>query len=314
MRWFQGFLVAIFGLTCIAQVKQKVEEKEPSTNPQRTVQQSTAPSAQQPPVASPSKLREEEKLRTAPQFVLEGPEVKRSVERFVAWAGATHMEEAETVRKSIAGVKENRQIATALCDHAFESVKVDHGRTLVSLALLGEMRHPAGHECLARFVHLPFPEKGTVVDGEIIEQTNLAMLQAKAVDGLAYLHDPKADEEVLWAASKHPSRVVRAEAIDAYLWNHGDSAQAREQLARVVRPDERIFLERIRRVQGENAESFNRKLDGYLKSHPDRLPPKPEKQAQKVVKRPETVNRTAQDRLAQDRAVQPVKPTEPPAQ
>jgi hypothetical protein len=182
------------------------------------------------------------------------------------------------------------------------------------LALLGEMRHPVGHECLARFVHLPFPEKGTVVDGEIIEQTNLAMLQAKAVDGLAYLHDPKADEEVLWAASKHPSRVVRAEAIDAYLFNHGDSAQAREQLARVVRPDERLFLDRVRRVQGENAESFNRKLDGYLKSHPDRLPPNPEKQAQKVTKRPEPGDRAAQGRLAQDRAVQPVKPTEPPAQ
>ncbi len=314
MRWFQGVLVAVLGLTCIAQVKQKGEEKEAATSPQQTIQQSTAPSAQQPPLASPSRFREEQKLRTAPQFVLNGPEVKRSVERFVAWAGATHIEEAETVRKSIANVKENREIATALCDYAFESAKVDHARTLVSLALLGEMRHPAGQECLRRFVHLPFPEKGTIVDGEIIEQTNLAMLQAKAVDGLAYLHDPKADEEVLWAASKHPSRVVRAEAIDAYLWNHGDSAQAREQLARVVRPDEKIFLDRIRRVQGENAESFNRKLDGYLKSHPDRLPPKPEQQAKKVTKRPQTMDRAAQERLAQDRVAQPVKPTEPPAQ
>jgi hypothetical protein len=67
-------------------------------------------------------------------------------------------------------------------------------------------------------------------------------------------------------------------------------------------------------VQGENAESFNRKLDGYLKTHPDRLPPNPERQAQKVTKRPEPVNRAGQERLAQDRVVQPVKPTEPPAQ
>ena len=33
MRWFQGRLIAVLGLTCIAQVKQKVEEKEAEPNP-----------------------------------------------------------------------------------------------------------------------------------------------------------------------------------------------------------------------------------------------------------------------------------------
>ena len=102
------------------------------------------------------------------------------------------------------------------------------------------------------------------------------MLQAKAIDGLAYLRNPEADNEVLRAAGKHPSRIVRAEAIDAYLWNHQDSAEAKATLARYVRPDEKVFLDRVRRGDGEGAEQFNPKLAQFLKAHPELAPPKPE--------------------------------------
>ena len=118
---------------------------------------------------------------------------------------------------------------------------------------------------------------GTVVDGEIIEQTALATLQAKAIDGLAYLNTGETNEIVLGAIREHPSIIVRAEAIEAYLWNNrGQTAIARRTLTRFVRKGEEIYVDRIRRETGESAESFNRKLDTFLKARPQTNVPRPE--------------------------------------
>jgi hypothetical protein len=144
------------------------------------------------------------------------------------------------------------------------------------LSILGELRSSVGEECLRKVLHQPFPEKGTSAQGEIVEQTALGILQAKAVDGLAYLQTSSGDEEVLWAVGKHPSRIVRAEAIEAFLWNHNNSDEARATLLHYVRPEEKIFLDRLRRDPRESGEVFNRKLEAFLKAHPEAAAPAPE--------------------------------------
>jgi hypothetical protein len=138
------------------------------------------------------------------------------------------------------------------------------------------MRNPEGEECLVRFLRQPFPRDGTVVNGEIVEQTTLGGLQSKAVDGLAYAETKSGDREVLWAAGSHPSRIVRAEAINAYLWNRNDSDETRETLEKVVRPDERIFLNRPRYQPETSSEEFNERLEAYAKKH---RAPKPSRRA-----------------------------------
>ena len=79
------------------------------------------------------------------------------------------------------------------------------------------------------------------------------------------------------AAAKHPSRIVRAEAIAAYLWNHNYDAKSREILKSVIRKNEVIFLDRLVKQADEPKESFNRKLAIYLKTHPEVMPPGAEK-------------------------------------
>ena len=130
---------------------------------------------------------------------------------------------------------------------------------------------------LKDFLHKPLPKEGPLTNGEDPAQTNLALLQAKAVAGLAYMNDRIADQEVFWAVGKHESRIVRAEAIRVYLLNHQSSAEARKALAPYVRKGEEIFLERPNRDPGERAESFNRKLEVFLKAHPEVFPPNPER-------------------------------------
>jgi hypothetical protein len=212
-----------------------------------------------------------------PELTGTGEVAQKNALAFIEWAASSTKAQAELVRKAVAEARDNADIMGAFCKAAFEKQPQDHSGTLVALGLIGEARSRYGEECLARFIKLPFPEKGTVVDGEIVEQTALATLQAKAIDGLAYLRTETADKIVLEAIAKHPSRIVRAEAIAAYLWNHDGSERAREALRPYVRQGELIFLDRVTRVEGEKKESFNGKLEAYLKAHPEMRPPAPTK-------------------------------------
>jgi hypothetical protein len=44
-----------------------------------------------------------------------------------------------------------------------------------------------------------------------------------------------------------------------------------------VRPNEEIFVDRVRWNSGEQGEFFNRKLEAFLKAHPEVIPPPPTK-------------------------------------
>lgn len=241
-----------------------------------------APGTNQPPGPLPSQLFAERSLHKPPALTATGDTARAQAAAFIDWASLSIPAEREDARRALAAASGNDQIARAFFDAALAAEKTDHSRALVALSLLGEMRNRAAEPWLRDFVRRPLPREGTLVNGEILEQTALATLQAKAIDGLAYLNSESANREVLNAVAQHPSRVVRAEAIDAYLWNHQDSQAARETLRRYVRKDEQIFLDRVRRESGEPAESFNRKLEAYLKAHPDAAPPLPERQRERA--------------------------------
>ncbi len=233
------------------------------------------PQSPEPALARPSELDKARLESKPPSLAVSVASVTQAARAFIDWAGASTVRQREEVRRLIGEARENASVAAAFCDEASRAAETDHSRSLLALSILGEMRSRVGEDCLRKLLHRRWPEKGTLAHGEIVEQTALGTLQAKAVDGLAYLHTAKADAEVLWAAAKHPSRIVRAEAIEAYLWNHSDSAEARATLQKHVRADEAIFLDRIRREPEENAESFNRRLAAFQKAHPEITPPPP---------------------------------------
>jgi hypothetical protein len=227
-----------------------------------------------------------------------------SVPRFIDWASRSGTDQRENVRKLIVAAAKSSDAAEELCREIFEIQNSDHSRSLIMLSVLGEMRNPDGEKCLIRFVHQPFPTQGTMVNGEIIEQTTLGTLQGKAVDGLAYAGTETGDREVLWAAGAHPSLIVRAEAINAYLWNHHDSRSAHAALLKVVRPGEASFLDRPRHEPGMNRDQFNGKLTAYAKKHPA---PKPERRVMKKLSPAEGVGDLPPPDIGQ-------RPTSPPPQ
>jgi hypothetical protein len=239
----------------------------------RTEAGKDAPATNSPAGPSPSTLLKNYKLHSPPPLAS-----ATDVSRFLDWAGASHVDEREDARKAIAAVADRKDILDALVKEVEGVQTTDHTRALLALALLGETRSPTAQEFFAEFARRPLPAQGTVIEGEIIEQTRAAQLQAKAVDGLAYANTDSSNRIVTQIIAEHPSKIVRAEAINAYLWNHGDSDAARKFLSQYVRKDELILLDRVRRNTGETAESFNNKLAQFLKQHPEVMPPPPEKQ------------------------------------
>lgn len=219
----------------------------------------------------------ERKTAQLPEPRLDTNDPARTARELVAWASASSVDERERVRGAIQQISRSETIVRSLCEQAFSERSKDHSRTLIILAVLGETKSDIGERCLTEFVNLPFPMTGHDVQGEILEQTALGTLQAKAVDGLAYRMTASADETVRRLIREHPSRIVRAEAISAYLWNRGDQQEAKASLRDVVRADELIFLDRVRRVPGETAETFNPKLKAFLDQHPELQPPAPVK-------------------------------------
>ncbi len=236
---------------------------------------STQPSARTRPGPLPHEIVERRKGIEPPVLKGSGDEARRAALEFLAWASASTAQDAERVRSALAEARANSEIAESFCEEAQHTRESDHTRALLALALLGEMKSATGEKCFVEFLAIPPPAKGTVVEGEMLERTALAELQAKAVDGLAFMGAPRAREEVLRVIREHPLRIVRAEAINAYLWNNQDSPEAKAQLRKIVNKEDQIFIDRIRRNSGEKAESFNRKLEQFLKAHPEVLPPAP---------------------------------------
>ena len=233
------------------------------------------PVATQPGGPSPSKLNPA--VVPAPKLTGSGDEAKQTVAQFVDWAADSTLSQREEGRAAIEAARSNDAVAQALVDELFAAQKTDHSRALVVLSVLGELRNPVGEAGLTKFVQLPFPT-GTPTDGyegEIPEQTALGTLQAKAAEGLAYMGTGSADETVLNLIATHPSRIVRAAAITAYLYNQGDNADSRGTLSQYVQKGEAVFIDRPIHDIGESGEVFNRKLQLFLKLHPELIAPDP---------------------------------------
>jgi hypothetical protein len=257
------WLLIIVGLTLVACV--------PPDNKNATASPATTQ------VSGPAPSRIKFDVRPAPSLTgSTDAEVKKSALEFIDWAAGSTADQHDAGREAIKASSANDGIAKALYEEALRLSTVDHSRALIALSVLGEMRNPSGQRLLLEFVNQPLPSKGTEVEGIILEQEALATLEAKAVQGLAYMNTGTALEQTLQVIGQHPSRVVRAAAIEAFLFNFGDNADTRGLLSQYVTKAELVFLDRPRRVAGESNAVFNAKLDAYFQVHPELIAPNPQ--------------------------------------
>jgi hypothetical protein len=195
-------------------------------------------------------------------------------------AGAASKSRANDIRSDLTLLGQVPGITSALCSEAQTAIgsqDTDVSRTLVALAMVGEMRTREGEACLSGIMSLPFPTTGTCIGSEydpnvcsrIAEQDVLAMAQIKAVEGLAFLRNTSGDNAVLDAVAQHPSAAVRGRAIVAFLWNHGNSAAARQAVSARMGSAPTRLLDQFYKESTDTRAGFNAKVATYVSQHPE---------------------------------------------
>ncbi|MEY2564953.1 MAG: hypothetical protein QOH88_3146 [Verrucomicrobiota bacterium] len=211
-----------------------------------------------------------------------------SIDDFVDWIAATPVGDAQRIRDQVALAAKDEEVLDALTQNLFDFPIVDLGRHLLLLSIIGELRNPRAAEPLIRFIKLPGATYGLLGsdagreirasrqsrDASLLDGSSA--LQARAVEMLAYLNTPHALQEALKMASDHISRAVRVAAIDAYLFNHGDSAEAAARLKEAIQGEDRKFVGLARRFRGMDVSQFDASIAAFYRNYSAEHPPVPE--------------------------------------
>jgi hypothetical protein len=135
---------------------------------------------------------------------------------------------------------------------------------LVVLGILGEMRRSDAVAQLREVVWAPLGPADSQAE-RLTARDLEEMIQVKAVQGLAFLATPQADAAVREVIKDHEALHVRVSAIDAYMWNHGDSPETAAEMYRLLPADLHPYVERPRFHRGMNREEFTRRLRTWQK-------------------------------------------------
>ena len=209
---------------------------------------------------------------TKPEPVNLTPE---TVDKFVDWASSSGLDEQEKVRNAIKESSGNEKVLNELITR-FEKVDTtDLSYSLVVLSLIGEMQNPASMPWLEKQVYRPIPPNLSSPHGGLNSTDIVEMVATKAVECLAYLKNEKSDRLTLRVIAKHSSATVRSAAIDAYLYNHNDSEEAKRQLMEVIQKGDLLLLDRARFTRAKDSKAFNATVERFNKLHPEQLAQSP---------------------------------------
>lgn len=135
-------------------------------------------------------------------------------------------------------------------------------KRLTVIGILGELRRGDALAPLHDVVWAALPAVESTPEA-LTQRDVEEMIQAKAVQGLAYVATPIADETVRDVIVNHESLHVRVSAIDAYMWNHGDSRETADELYGLLPAEMHPYVERPRFHRDMDPEEFSRRLEAW---------------------------------------------------
>ncbi len=193
-----------------------------------------------------------------------------TISSFLEWAGGAPRGARDAIREEIAKVAGNNALVLTLCGELSLYAQDDPVRQLLLLSTIGETRNPIAIPALAGLIWLdpgpPAPgdtgaDPGAFANPAPWGANPLPILQSRAVEMLAYIGGEEADGIVLDVVDRHSVRSVRGAAIDAYLFNHGDSAAALERVSEAVRPGDAALIGRPRFKADADPQQFGARDD-----------------------------------------------------
>ncbi len=174
-----------------------------------------------------------------PTLPLPPPEDPLLLDAFLDWVASVPRDARDTVREAIAGLRDHAGVLDVLTRAALELPVVDTGRHLMLLAVLGELRAPASADTLERFVWLSDEDVfGAQAARGPCDFSPAGGLQSRAAEMLVWVLGTGGEDRVLQIIREHPSTSVRVAAIDAWLYQRDDTADALATLSDLVSPED----------------------------------------------------------------------------
>jgi len=173
------------------------------------------------------------------------------VDEFVDWVGSAPMSDLEAVRSAIARGCDDDVVAI-LGQQLNRLPIVDTSRHNVLLSILGESRREAAIRPLEEFiwnvVDVLSPIEviaGSMLSDKIVCDIGLNFgfaFRSRAAEMLAHIGGARAFEGTVRVIREHPESTVRRAAIDAYLYNCGDTAEALREVSRLARDEDQEWV------------------------------------------------------------------------
>lgn len=145
---------------------------------------------------------------------------------------------------------------------------------LLTIGMVGELKRAESMPFLREVTSAPLPAKDPKA-AELLSQRELEeMIQAKAVQGLAYLATKEADAAVKDVMLEHESVHVQQTAIDAYMFNHKDSPEVAKELYQLLPAELHPYVERPRFHAGMDPKAFAERVNAWQAKWGAREPPR----------------------------------------
>jgi hypothetical protein len=178
------------------------------------------------------------------------------------------------IREAISAISEKSAVAAVLDEQLLKLPCLDTSRHLLLLSTIGELGQESSIAVLERFTWLR--------DEEVLPSAHIAtaecdfsatgMLQARAAEMLVWVLKGKQDDLVLRMIRDHPQRVVRAAAIDSYLFQRGDTPGAIDFLRSQVSQSDHELIGLPRFGADTDRETFDRLTKEYELAHKSEAP------------------------------------------
>jgi hypothetical protein len=212
-----------------------------------------------------------------------------TVNKFVDWVSTMPSSQVGEVKEQIALVKSDPKVVDAVAGKLSFRNLGSYGRQLIYLSILGEMRNERALGPLQNYLNSGecpvFEERAAIRSVPSAPKTSIfdacAGLKAAAVNMIAYINSAASQAVVLKTVGGHASRTVRLSAMNAYLYNNGDTADAIATVRKHAKPEEGKFVGLPRLTSDSDPKEFATRLARFYTENPDERPPQPMQVARK---------------------------------
>jgi hypothetical protein len=190
--------------------------------------------------------------------------VERALPRLIAAIGSSRRADMPLVREALAQLRRRTNAVAAITRSLDRAERSNFVWRRSLLEVLGELQRPDAFPVLRTIAWAPLPDREKGAGERTTARDHEEMLQSVAVRGLAFIRTdageviPSVNDEVIKLAVEHPSLVVRIAAVDAFLWNHGDSPAARARLQEALPREMHGYITRPRLQRSLDPEAFGR--------------------------------------------------------